>query len=235
MPGIPGYQPDLDPYPYDLDVRQGAHGHGPEGARRRERRGPRQAQVRLQLRRRPRAAVAFLAEAWRQAFGLETEQIGSEFGVFLTAAHGRRVRPSPATAGAPTTRMRTTSWRPVHLRWRQQRQPVLQQGLRRPDRAGGRRAGPGQAGDALQAGADASSMDDAAHRCRSASGGATYEVRPYVGGLERPSPTDSVCRVTSSSRPSRSRSSSRPRRTECRWAGRRAGPPCIPSQRHRID
>ena len=33
--------------------------------------------------------VAFLAEAWRQAFGLETEQIGSDFSVFLTAAHGR--------------------------------------------------------------------------------------------------------------------------------------------------
>ena len=28
--------------------------------------------------------VAFLAEAWRQAFGLQTDQIGSEFGVFLT-------------------------------------------------------------------------------------------------------------------------------------------------------
>ena len=28
--------------------------------------------------------VAFLAEAWRSAFGLETEQIGSEFAVFLT-------------------------------------------------------------------------------------------------------------------------------------------------------
>ena len=27
--------------------------------------------------------VAFLAEAWRQAFGLETEQIGSDFAVFL--------------------------------------------------------------------------------------------------------------------------------------------------------
>ena len=27
--------------------------------------------------------VAFLAEAWRQAFGLETEQIGSDFSVFL--------------------------------------------------------------------------------------------------------------------------------------------------------
>jgi oligopeptide transport system substrate-binding protein len=28
--------------------------------------------------------VAFLAQAWADAFGIETEQIGSEFGVFLT-------------------------------------------------------------------------------------------------------------------------------------------------------
>ena len=53
--------------------------------------------------------VAFLAEAWRQAFGLETEQIGSDFSVFLDAAHGRRVHRSPVTAGVPTTRTRTTS------------------------------------------------------------------------------------------------------------------------------
>ena len=33
--------------------------------------------------------VAFLAEAWRQAFGLQTEQIGSDFSVFLHAADGR--------------------------------------------------------------------------------------------------------------------------------------------------
>ncbi len=33
--------------------------------------------------------VAFLAEAWQQAFGLQTEQIGSDFSVFLTAADGR--------------------------------------------------------------------------------------------------------------------------------------------------
>ena len=53
--------------------------------------------------------VAFLAEAWRQAFGLETEQIGSEWSVFLTAAHGRHLRHLARRAGAPTTRMRTTS------------------------------------------------------------------------------------------------------------------------------
>jgi oligopeptide transport system substrate-binding protein len=87
MPGIPGYMPDLDPYPFDLvkakesmakaltelgvaDVAalgklkfgyNSGSGHEPR--------------------------VAFLAEAWRKAFGLETEQIGSEFSVFLTQRH----------------------------------------------------------------------------------------------------------------------------------------------------
>ena len=37
MPGIPGYQPDLDPYPFDLDGGQGEHGHGACRARRRQR------------------------------------------------------------------------------------------------------------------------------------------------------------------------------------------------------
>ena len=42
------------------------------------------AQVRLQLRRRPRAASRLPGPGLATAFGLETEQIGSEFGVFLT-------------------------------------------------------------------------------------------------------------------------------------------------------
>ncbi|MEO8437503.1 MAG: peptide ABC transporter substrate-binding protein [Chloroflexota bacterium] len=84
MPGIPGYQADLDPYPFDLAAAKehmttalaalgvasaadfgklkfgfnSGSGHEPR--------------------------VAFLAEAWRQAFGLQTEQIGSDFSVFLT-------------------------------------------------------------------------------------------------------------------------------------------------------
>ena len=127
--------------------------------------------------------VAFLAEAWRQAFGLETEQIGSEFSVFLTQRTAGMYDISPATPGAPTTRMRTTSSGTVHLRWRQQQQPVLQHGLRRPDRPGGRRARPGQAGGALQAGAEDP------HRTTRRILPLRYtvvtnEVQPYVGGLE---------------------------------------------------
>ena len=84
MPGIPGALPDYEPYPYDLDAAKASmatamtelgyasaadipvlkfgfnsgSGHEPR--------------------------VAFLAQAWKEAFGIETEQIGSEFGVFLT-------------------------------------------------------------------------------------------------------------------------------------------------------
>lgn len=84
MPGLPGHDETINPYPFNLDsakqhmdlalqelgfssaaeipaLRFGYNtggGHEPR--------------------------VAFLAEAWRQAFGLETEQIGSEFSVFLT-------------------------------------------------------------------------------------------------------------------------------------------------------
>jgi oligopeptide transport system substrate-binding protein len=83
MPGIPGYQEDLDPYPFNLDEAK------------------QHMQTALQAIGVPDAAslgklkfgfntgsdhenrVAFLAEAWRQAFGLETEQIGSEWSVFL--------------------------------------------------------------------------------------------------------------------------------------------------------
>jgi oligopeptide transport system substrate-binding protein len=84
MPGLPGYDESLNPYPFDLtaakasmdkavaelgfasaaDIPALKFGFNTGGGHE------------------PR--VAFLAEAWRTAFGLETEQIGSEFSVFLT-------------------------------------------------------------------------------------------------------------------------------------------------------
>jgi oligopeptide transport system substrate-binding protein len=84
MPGIAGYQKDLDPYPFDLDSAK-AHMATALAAL-----GVPDAASLGKLKfgfntgggHEPR--VAFLAEAWRQAFGLQTEQIGSEFSVFLT-------------------------------------------------------------------------------------------------------------------------------------------------------
>ena len=87
MPGIPGYQADLDPYPFDLDRGQGSTWTTALAAL-----GVATAADLGKLKfgfnsgsgHEPR--VAFLAEAWRQAFGLETEQIGSDFSVFLTSS-----------------------------------------------------------------------------------------------------------------------------------------------------
>ena len=83
MPGIPGYQEDLDPYPFDLASAKehmktalAALGVADAAAL-----GKLKFGFNSGAGHEPR--VAFLAEAWRQAFGLETEQIGSDFAVFL--------------------------------------------------------------------------------------------------------------------------------------------------------
>jgi oligopeptide transport system substrate-binding protein len=84
MPGIPGYQADLDPYPFDLAA---AKEHmttalAAIGVASAADLGKLKFGFNSGSGHEPR--VAFLAEAWRQAFGLETEQIGSDFSVFLT-------------------------------------------------------------------------------------------------------------------------------------------------------
>jgi oligopeptide transport system substrate-binding protein len=83
MPGIPGYQADLDPYPFDLNAAKqhmttalAALGV-PDAASL----GKLKFGFNTGAGHEPR--VAFLAEAWKQAFGLQTEQIGSDFAVFL--------------------------------------------------------------------------------------------------------------------------------------------------------
>jgi len=83
MPGIPGYQEDLDPYPFDLTAAKASMDKALAAI------GVASAADLGKLKfgfnsgsgHEPR--VAFLAEAWRQAFGLETDQIGSDFSVFL--------------------------------------------------------------------------------------------------------------------------------------------------------
>jgi oligopeptide transport system substrate-binding protein len=82
MPGIPGYDPDYDPYPFDVTkakehmTKALAEIGVPDAA----------ALGKLKFGFNTggdhETTVAFLAEAWRLAFGLETEQIGSEFSVF---------------------------------------------------------------------------------------------------------------------------------------------------------
>jgi oligopeptide transport system substrate-binding protein len=84
MPGIPGYQADLDPYPFDLTAAK-AHmttALAALGVSSAADLGKLKFGFNTGAGHEPR--VAFLAEAWRQAFGLQTEQIGSDFSVFLT-------------------------------------------------------------------------------------------------------------------------------------------------------
>ena len=124
------------------------------GARLRQCRRDPAAQVRLQHRRRPRAPCRVpgrgLAPGVRSRDRADRQRVQR----LPHRAHGRRVRHRPRTAGVPTTRTRTTSSWPVHLRWRQQRQrycneefdALMTQAASEPDQD--------CAGRALQAGAD---------------------------------------------------------------------------------
>jgi oligopeptide transport system substrate-binding protein len=84
MPGIPGSIEDYEPYPFDLAAAQtsmtaalGELGFASAADIPALRFG-----FNTGSGHEPR--VAFLAQAWQDAFGLKTDQIGSEFGVFLT-------------------------------------------------------------------------------------------------------------------------------------------------------
>ena len=87
MPGIPGSDPDLNPYPYDLESAKahfataltelGASSAADLG----------KITIGFNSGAGHENTVAFLAEAWGQAFGLEFDQQGSEFAVFLGQRH----------------------------------------------------------------------------------------------------------------------------------------------------
>jgi oligopeptide transport system substrate-binding protein len=84
MPGIPGHQPDLNPYPYDLDSARehmntalAALGVGSAAELGELRFG-------YATERGFEPGAAFLAEAWRSAFGVEFDEITSDIGVFST-------------------------------------------------------------------------------------------------------------------------------------------------------
>jgi oligopeptide transport system substrate-binding protein len=84
QPGIPGSIPDYEPYPYDLDKAKATMETALQEI------GVASAAELPTLKfgfnsgsgHEPR--VAFLAQAWTDAFGLQFDQIGSDFGVFLT-------------------------------------------------------------------------------------------------------------------------------------------------------
>lgn len=84
MPGLPGATPDYEPYPYDPEAAKAHMATALQAM------GYASAADIPALKfgfnsgsgHEPR--VAFLAQAWKDLFGLQTEQIGSEFGVFLS-------------------------------------------------------------------------------------------------------------------------------------------------------
>jgi oligopeptide transport system substrate-binding protein len=84
MPGIPGATPDYEPYPYDLEAAKASMDTALQelGYASAADIPPLRFGFNTGAGHEPR--VAFLAQAWQDAFGLQTDQIGSEFGVFLT-------------------------------------------------------------------------------------------------------------------------------------------------------
>jgi oligopeptide transport system substrate-binding protein len=84
QPGIPGAIPDYEPYPFDLEAAKAAMATAIEeiGYASVDEIPTLKIGFNSGAGHEPR--VAFLAQAWSDAFGLEFEQIGSEFGVFLT-------------------------------------------------------------------------------------------------------------------------------------------------------
>jgi oligopeptide transport system substrate-binding protein len=84
MPGLPGATPDYCPYPYDPEAAQESMALALEelGYASAADIPPLRFGFNTGAGHEPR--VAFLAQAWEEAFGLKTDQIGSEFGVFLT-------------------------------------------------------------------------------------------------------------------------------------------------------
>jgi oligopeptide transport system substrate-binding protein len=84
MPGLPGYDESINPYPYNLDSAKAHMATALEelGFASAAEIAPLKFGFNTGAGHEPR--VAFMAEAWRQAFGLETEQIGTDFSVLLT-------------------------------------------------------------------------------------------------------------------------------------------------------
>lgn len=87
MPGIPGYDASIVPYPYDLDAAKARMAMALQelGVATAAELGPLKFGFNTEGTHADR--VAFIAEAWRQAFGLETDQIGSEFPTFIDQRH----------------------------------------------------------------------------------------------------------------------------------------------------
>ena len=108
MPGLPGATPDYFPYPYDPAAAQESMALALQelGYASAADIPPLRFGFNTGAGHEPR--VAFLAQAWEEAFGLETEQIGSEFGVFLTQRTAGEYDLAPQRLGRRLPALRTT-------------------------------------------------------------------------------------------------------------------------------
>jgi len=84
MPGLPGATPDYEPYPYDPAAAQASMATALQELGYASAADIPPLRFGFNTGSDHEARVAFLAQAWEEAFGLKTDQIGSEFGVFLT-------------------------------------------------------------------------------------------------------------------------------------------------------
>ncbi len=84
MPGIPGAIPDYEPYPYDPDAAKASMDLAMQELGYATPQDIPRLRLGFNSGSGHESRVAFLAQAWTQAFGLQFDQIGSEFGVFLT-------------------------------------------------------------------------------------------------------------------------------------------------------
>ena len=84
MPGIPGYQKDLDPYPFDLASAKEHMTKALAALNVKSAADLGKLKIGFNTGSGHETKVAFLTEAWRQAFGLDFEQVGLEWSVFLT-------------------------------------------------------------------------------------------------------------------------------------------------------
>ena len=84
MPGIPGALADYEPYPYDLTAAKASMDLALAELGYASTADIPTLKFGFNTGAGHESRVAFLAQAWDTAFGLKTEQIGSEFGVFLS-------------------------------------------------------------------------------------------------------------------------------------------------------
>ena len=225
MPGIPGYQADLDPYPFDLAAAKATwtKALAAIGVASAADLGKLKFGFNSGSGHEPR--VAFLAEAWRQAFGLETEQIGSDFSVFLQQRTAGEYMIARDGWGADYPHANNQLGLFVCGGGNNDVQycnpdfdALMAQAAAEPDQ---------DKQVALYNQAQTILIDDAAF-LPLRFGLTVYEVQPYVGGLTITASDSQLPGDMFYETIQMLKRTSRPRRPVSRWAGLTAGPPAPP-------